>query len=231
MYNSFLDGTKSAIEMAAVANGTGLVPQPEGLGFPPCGVNDLPHVCRPRSDGGQLAHAGTVEVVSSLERDGRPVYGDVRHGVFVTLKASSDYVRRCFAEYLPTDSTGWYAAMVRPYHLVGLELATSVLKVGLRGEATGFPVGFRADVVATAKKHLAEGSLLDGEGGFAVYGALMPAEDALRAGALPVGLAHNLRLKNEVVAGQPVRWSDVAYDETNPVICFRREMEHHMGND
>jgi len=225
MYNSFLDGTKSAIEMAAVANATGLAPQPEGLRFPPCGIDDLPHVCRPRSDGGQLAHTGTVEVVSSLERDGRPVYRDLRHGVYVTLKASSDYVRRCFTEYLPTDSTGWYAAMYRPYHLVGLELTTSILKVGLRGEATGFPVGFRADVVAMAKRHLAAGRLLDGEGGFTVYGALMPTEDALKAGALPIGLAHNVRLRNEVAAGQPVRWSDVEYDEADPVVRFRREME------
>ncbi|MGH2374049.1 MAG: flagellar biosynthesis protein FlgA, partial [bacterium] len=64
MFTSFLDGTKSAIEMAAVANATGLIPQPHGLGFPPCGVDRLPHVCRPSSAGGTLAHAGTVEVVS-----------------------------------------------------------------------------------------------------------------------------------------------------------------------
>jgi len=231
MYNSFLDGTKSAIEMAAVANATGLTPQPEGLRFPPCGVDDLPHVCRPRSDGGQLAHTGTVEVVSSLERDGRPVYGNLRHGVYVTLKASSDYVRRCFVEYLPTDSTGWYAAMYRPYHLVGLELTTSILKVGLRGEATGFPVGFRADVVAMAKGNLPSGTLLDGEGGYCIYGALLPVEDALKAGALPIGLAHNVRLKNEVAAGQPIRWSDVEYDEADSVVCFRREMERRMAGD
>ena len=225
MYNSFLDGTKSAVEMAAVANATGLVPQAEGLRFPPCGVDDLPNVCRPRGDGGQLAHTGTVEVVSSLERDGRPGFHDLRHGVFVTLKASSDYVRRCFAEYLPTDSSGQYAAVYRPYHLVGLELTTSVLKVGLRGEATGFPVGFRADVVATAKRHLAAGTLLDGEGGYCAYGALTPAEDALQSGAFPMGLACDVRLKNRVAAGQTIRWSDVKYDETDPAVRFRREME------
>ena len=225
MYNSFLDGTKSAIEMAAVSNATGLAPQPEGLRFPPCGVDDLQNVCRPHCDGGQLTHEGTVEVVSCLERDGRPVIRDLRHGVYVTFKASSDYVKRCFAEYLPTDSSGCYAAMYRPYHLVGLELITSVLKVGLRGEATGFPVGFRADVISTAKRYLAAGTLLDGEGGYCVYGALRPAEDALKAGELPIGLAHNMRLKNEVAAGQHVLWSDVEYDEIKPVVHFRREME------
>lgn len=232
MFNSFLDGTKSAIEMATVANATGLLPQPEGLRFPPCGVDHLPHVCRPLSDGGQLAYKGTVEVVSSLERDGRPVYRDLRWGVYVTFEAPSDYVRHCFAEYgLLTDSTGRYAALYRPYHLIGLELTISILRVGLRGEATGSPVGFKGDVAATAKRDLAAGEVLDGEGGYCVYGTLMPAERAMRAGTLPIGLAHNVRLKNEVVAGEPIRWSDVEYDEADPVVRFRREMERRMTED
>ena len=230
MFNSFLDGTKSAIEMAAVANAIGLRPQPEGLRFPPCGADDLPHVCRPREDGGQLAYKGTVEVVSSVERDGRPVYRDLRWGVYVTFEASSDYVRRCFAEYgLCTDSTGRYAAMYRPYHLIGLELTVSVLRVGLRGEATGSPVGFNGDVAATAKRDLAAGELLDGEGGYCVYGTLMPAERALEVGAFPIGLAHDVRLRNAVAAGRVVRWSDVEYDEMDPAVRFRRDMERSRG--
>lgn len=229
MFNSFLDGTKSAIEMAAVANATGLRPQPEGLRFPPCGVDDLPHVCRPSSEGGQLSHTGTVEVVSSLERDGRPVYRDLRWGVYVTFAAPSSYVKRCFAEYgLLTDSTGRYAAMYRPYHLVGLELTISLLKAGLRGEATGAPRGFTGDVVATAKRDLAAGEMLDGEGGYCVYGTLKPATEALKLGGLPIGLAHHVKLKHNVAAGQPVRWSDVVYDPADPAISFRREMEQQM---
>ena len=87
MFNSFLDGTKSAIEMAAIANACLLdVPQ-DGLAFPPCGVDDLSRVLRPRAVGGQLDHDGMVEVVSSLERDGRPVFRDLRWGVYVVLKA------------------------------------------------------------------------------------------------------------------------------------------------
>jgi predicted homoserine dehydrogenase-like protein len=226
MFNSFLDGTKSAIEMAAMANATGLRPQPEGLGFPPCGVDDLQHVCRPRSDGGQVAHRGTVEVVSSLERDGRPVHRDLRWGVYVTFEAPGDYIRRCFAEYgLVTDSTGRYAAMYRPYHLVGMELTISVLKAGLQGEATGCPAGFGADVVATAKRPLSAGETLDGEGGYCVYGALSPATEALKAGLLPMGLAHGVKLRRGVEAGRPVRWADVAVDETALAVQFRREME------
>lgn len=226
MFNSFLDGTKSAVEMAAVANATSLSPQPEGLGFPPCGVDALQDVCRPRSEGGRLSHRGTVEVVSSMERDGQAVERDLRWGVYVVIEAPGDYIRRCFSEYgLPVDSTGRYAAMYRPYHLVGMELTVGVLRVGLRGEATGFPVEFCADVVATAKRNLSAGEVLDGEGGYCVYGTLMPAGDALKAGGLPVGLAHGVMLKNGVAAGQLVRWDDVAYDETDPAVRFRLEME------
>jgi predicted homoserine dehydrogenase-like protein len=226
MFNSFLDGTKSAIEMAAVANATGLTPARDGLAFPPCGVDDLPRVMRPRVDGGQLEHAGQVEVVSSLERDGRPVFRDLRWGVYVTFKAATEYVERCFREYgLVTDDSGRYAAMYKPYHLIGLELGISVASVGLRGEATGGARGFHGDVVATAKRALREGDMLDGEGGYTVYGKLMPAAESLQLGGLPLGLAHRVKLKRSVAAGHPVRWTDVAFDESSTPVRFRREME------
>src|SRR5437868_222120 len=130
--------------MSAVANATGLTPAPEGLAFPPCGVDDLPRVLRPRSAGGALHHAGQVEVISSLERDSRPVFRDLRWGVYVTFAAGHEYVRRCFQEYgIVTDSTGEYAAMYKPSHLIGLELGISVASVALRREATGAPTGWR----------------------------------------------------------------------------------------
>lgn len=230
MFNSFLDGTKSAIEMAAVANAAGLEPQSEGLFFPPCGVDDLPHVLRPRAEGGSLSRRGTVEVVSSLERDGRPVHRDLRWGVYVTFEAPGEYARRCFQEYgLRTDDTGRYAAMYRPYHLVGLELSVSVLRAGLRGEATGSPTGFRGDVVAVAKRDLAAGELLDGEGGYCVYGRLLPAADSLRSDGLPIGLAHGVRLTAPVAAGQAVRWSRVEYDPADPTVKLRRLMERRFA--
>ncbi len=226
MFNSFLDGTKSAIEMAAVANACGLEPQPEGLAFPPCGVDDLAHVLRPRAVGGQLSRAGTVEVVSSEERDGRHVAGDLRWGVYVVFEAPDDYVRRCFAEYgVRTDETGRYAALYRPAHLIGLELGISVASAALRGEPTGTPRAFRGDVAATAKRDLAAGEVLDGEGGYTVYGRLMPAADSLAAGALPLGLAHGARLARPVAEGAVVRWADVEIDETAPAVGLRREME------
>jgi predicted homoserine dehydrogenase-like protein len=234
MFNSFLDGTKSAIEMAAVANATGLVPAPGGLAFPPCGVDDLPRILKPASDGGSLHHAGQVEVVSSVERDGRPVFRDLRWGVYVTFRAGDrsgeDYVRRCFREYgFSTDPSGRYSATYKPYHAIGLELGVSVASVGLRGEPTGAPRAFVADVAATAKRDLAAGEVLDGEGGYTVYGRLMPAAASLAEGALPLGLAHGVALKRRVRAHQPVCWDDVAFDAADPAVLARREMERHCA--
>src|SRR4029077_1936637 len=171
MFNSFLDGTKSAIEMAAIANASGLAVPEDGLGFPPCGVDDLPEVLRPKSAGGVLAQEGMVEVVSCLERDGRPGFRDLRWGVYVVLRAPTAYARGCFAQYgLKTDASGWYAAMYKPYHLIGLELGISVLSAALRGEPTGQPQGWLGDVVAVAKRSLRAGEILDGEGGYTVWG-------------------------------------------------------------
>lgn len=226
MFNSFLDGTKSAIEMAAVANATGLTPSPRGLEFPPCGVDDLARVLRPKADGGHLHHRGQVEVISSVERDGRPVFRDLRWGVYVTFAADTDYVRRCFKEYgLVTDDTGNYSSMYKPFHLIGLELGISVASAAVRGEATGAPDGWRGDCVATAKRDLKAGEMLDGEGGYTVYGKLMPAVTSSRMGGLPIGLAHKVKLLRDVAAGKPVTWEDVAIDLKNPAVRFRREME------
>ncbi len=232
MFNSFLDGTKSAIEMAAIANATGLGAPSGGLGFPPCGVDDLPRVLRPHEAGGALEREGLVEVVSSLERDGSPVDCDLRWGVYVVFRAPGDYQARCFAEYgLVTDPTGRYAAMYKPFHLIGLELGISVASVALRGEPTGQADGFRADVASIAKRDLSAGERLDGEGGFTVWGRLMPATESLACGALPIGLAHGVTLTRPVAAGGVVTWADVAIDETEPAIRFRREMESAFGGD
>ena len=226
MFNSFLDGTKSGIEMAAVANAAGLTPPGDGLAFPPCGVDDLPHILRPIDDGGGLPEKGVVEVVSSLERDGRPVFRDLRWGVYVVFEAPDDYVRRCFREYgLQTDSTGRYAALYKPYHLIGLELGISVASVALRREATGLSTRWLGDVVATAKRDLAAGEVLDGEGGATVWGRLIPARRSSKLGALPIGLAHAMRLRRRIAAGEVVRWEDVDHDASDAAIAFRRDME------
>lgn len=225
MFNSFLDGTKSAIEMAAIANACGLDVPERGLGFPPCGVDDLAHVLRPQAVGGQLDHDGMVEVVSSLERDGRPVSRDLRWGVYVVLKAPNDYAAACFKQYgLPTDATGRYAAMYKPFHLIGLELSISVLSAALRGEPTGSSREWRGDAVAVAKRDLRAGEVLDGEGGYTVYGHLVPAVRSWTQRMLPIGLAHGVRLTKDVPMGTVLTEDVVLLDLDRLAVRVRRDM-------
>jgi predicted homoserine dehydrogenase-like protein len=226
MFNSFLDGTKSAIEMAAVANACDLDVPHNGLGFPPCGADDLAAVLRPKVLGGVLDGDGMVEVVSSLQRDGRQVARDLRWGVYVVFKAANDYAAACFKQYgLPTDATGRYAAMYKPFHLIGLELSISVLNVALRGEPTGSCKSWRGDAVTVAKRDLKAGEMLDGEGGYCVYAKLIPAARSLKLGALPIGLAHHVKLLRDVAAGEFVTATDVALDDSSQAVRIRREME------
>ena len=230
MFNSFLDGTKSAIEMAAVANATGLQPPAGGLRFPPCGTESLAEVLKPIADGGLLDQKGTVEVISSLHRDGSEVVQDLRWGVYVTFDAPTDYVARCFTEYgLATDQSGRYAALYRPYHLIGLELGISVASAALRGEPTGAPQDFVADVIAIAKRDLLAEEILDGEGGGTVWGKLTTAGASLQDGGLPIGLAHGVKLKRSVSGGEWVHWSDVEIDESTNAVRIRRAMEKEFG--
>jgi predicted homoserine dehydrogenase-like protein len=225
MFNSFLDGTKSGIEMAAVANASGLTPAPDGLVFPPVGTHEMAEMLRP-GNAGTLHHAGQVEVISSLHRDGSQVKNDLRWGVFVVFEAPNDYARRCFQEYgVVTDSSGRVSALYRPFHLIGLELNVSILSAALRKEATGSPTGFRGDVVSTAKRDLVAGEILDGEGGACVWGKLMTAADSLRRGGLPIGLANRVPLVRDVPAGQPVTWDDVRIDTADAAYKYRRAME------
>jgi len=230
MFNSFLDGTKSAIEMTAVANATGLLPATDGLRFPPCEPARLPEVLKPASAGGLLDHAGTVEVVSSLNRDGSELSSNLRWGVYVVFEAPSDYVARCFSEYgFIRDRSGRYAAMYRPTHLIGLELGVSIASAALRGESTGCAQAFHADAVAVAKRDLAAGETLDGEGGYTVWGRLMPATGSLRDGALPIGLAHAVTLTTPVARDEVIHWTDVRYDANREAVRVRRAMEREFG--
>jgi predicted homoserine dehydrogenase-like protein len=226
MFNSFLDGSKPAIETTAVCNATGLTPAPGGLQYPAGSVDEIPALMRPKAEGGVLHHKGQVEVVSSLTPDGKPIAYDIRFGVWVVFEGETDYIRRCFEEYgVKTDPSGRYACMYKRWHLIGLEVGISVASVGLRGEPTGCATGWRADAVAVSKKNLAPGEILDGEGGYTVVGRLMPAADSLSQGCLPLGLAHGCKLLRNVPAGQPVKWSDVAFDTPTTAVLVRREME------
>ena len=226
MFNSFIDGTKSGIEMTAVCNATGLTPQPGGLNFPPASIYELAEVCKPVAAGGQVSHKGTTEVVSSIQRDWQPVENHLQMGTFVVVKAGSEYVQNCFEDYhMMPDSTYEYASLYRPIHMIGLELGISVASAALRGEATGAATGFRSDVIATAKRQLKAGEILDGEGGHCVWGRQMPARRSLEIGGLPLGLSNKVKLKRDISEGVQLAWDDVEIDESDHAVLVRREME------
>ena len=226
MFNAFLDGSKPAIESAAIANATGLDVPTHGLTFPPGATDDIPTLMRPKSEGGELERKGMVEVISCLTRDGEQIAHDIRKGVWVCFEADTDYLKNCFEEYKwITDPSGRYMCSYKRWHMIGLELAISIASIGLRGEATGHAVAFKADAAAIAKRDLKAGEVLDGEGGYTVAGGLRPAEVSVANGYVPLGLAHSISLKNAVPDGQPVTWDDVVADETTTAYKLRREIE------
>ena len=230
MFNSFLDGSKPSIESTAVANATGLTVPSNGLLYPPASVEDIPYVTRPQSEGGVLERKGMVEVISSLETDGRKIPYDIRMGVWVTVEGETEYVRNCFEEYnAHTDPTGRYFTLYKRWHLIGLEVGYSVASLALRHEATGVAHCWNADVVATAKRDLAPGEMLDGEGGYTVWGKLLPASASMKLGGLPLGLAHQVKVVRPVKQGQSLSWDDVAMDTSTQAYAVRREMEAMFG--
>lgn len=225
-FTSIVDGTRSALELAAVCNATGLVPPSDGLQAPPCGIHDLPRICKPSWEGGRLDTMGQVEVVSSLERDGRAVINDLRWGVYVTFRTPAHYSTLCFDETgLTTDDSGAYTARWRPNHLLGMELGVSVASAALRRAPTGSPQAFIADVVAVAKRDLPPGTELDGAGGYTVWGKLVRAADSVGRGQLPIGLTYGATLTRAVSAGQVLSWADIAAPAASDIVELRREME------
>jgi len=226
MFNSFLDGSKPSIESTAVSNATGLAVPSNGLLYPPASVEDIPYVTRPKSEGGVLEKKGMVGVISSLEADGRKIPYDIRMGVWVTVEGETEYIRNCFEEYnAHTDPSGRYFTLYKRWHLIGLEVGMSVASVALRREPTGVAIGWNADVVATAKRDLQPGEMLDGEGGYTVWGKLLPADTSMRMGGLPLGLAHDIKVVRPVKKGQSLSWADVAIDTTTRAYAIRKELE------
>lgn len=226
MFNAFLDGSKPAIESAAIANATGLHVPDQGLTFPPGSIDDIPTLMRPKSEGGILDRKGLVEVVSCLTLEGEQIPYDIRKGVWVCIEGDTDYLRNCFEEYkVVTDPSGRYMSVYKRWHMIGLELGVSVASVGLRGEPTGVASCFHGDVTAIAKRDLVAGEILDGEGGYTVSGGLRPAAASVAANCLPLGLAHDAVLKNDVAQGEAVTWADVELDEKTAAWRLRREVE------
>ena len=222
MFNSFVTGDKSSIEMAAVANASGLKCPVNGLTYPPVGVYDIANKLIPKDKGGHIDHEGQVEVISSIDRKKIQIENDLRWGVYIVIKAQNNYVKNCFKEYgMVTDNSGEYSAIWRPYHYVGLELAQSIYSIALDRKPTGYTKFFNADVVSVAKKDLASGEILDGEGGFAARGRLAASKDSIGGNFLPLGLSDGARTKKSIKKDEFIKIDDVEINWKQEVLKAR----------
>jgi len=222
MFNSFVTGDKSSIEMAAVANASGLKCPVNGLTYPPIGVYDIANKLIPKDKGGHIDHEGQVEVISSIDRKKIQIENDLRWGVYIVIKAQNNYVKNCFKEYgMVTDNSGEYSAIWRPYHYVGLELAQSIYSIALDRKPTGYTKFFNADVVSVAKKDLASGEILDGEGGFAARGRLAASKDSIGGNFLPLGLSDGAKTKKSIKKDEFIKIDDVEINWKQEVLKAR----------
>ena len=222
MFNSFLCGDKSAIEMCAVSNASNLKCPSNGLTFPPIGVYDIAKKLIPKQEGGLIDFDGQVEVISSIDLNKNDVLNDLRWGVYIVIKAKNEYVKNCFKDYgMVTDSSGNYSAIWRPYHYIGLELAQSIYSIALDNRATGFTKKYNADVASYAKKDLKIGDKLDGEGGFCARGKLITSQKSKDEKILPLGLTDNAILKKNINKDQVIRLEDVELNLPKEVIEAR----------
>ena len=222
MFNSFLCGDKSAIEMCAVSNAADLKCPSNGLTFPPIGVYDIAKKLIPKQDGGLIDFDGQVEVISSIDLNKNDTPNDLRWGVYIVIKAKNEYVKNCFKDYgMVTDSSGNYSAIWRPYHYIGLELAQSIYSIALDNRATGFTKNYNADVASYAKMDLKVGDKLDGEGGFCARGKLITSQKSKDEKILPLGLTDNAILKKNINKDQVIRLDDVELNLPQEVIEAR----------
>ena len=222
MFNSFLCGDKSAIEMCAVSNAANLKCPSNGLTFPPIGVYDIAKKLIPKQEGGLIDFDGQVEVISSIDLNKNDIPNDLRWGVYIVIKAKNEYVKNCFKDYgMVTDSSGNYSAIWRPYHYIGLELAQSIYSIALDNRATGFTKKYNADVASYAKKDLKIGDKLDGEGGFCARGKLITSQKSKDEKILPLGLTDNAILKKNINKDQVIRLEDVELNLPKEVIEAR----------
>ena len=222
MFNSFLCGDKSAIEMCAVSNAADLKCPKDGLTFPPVGVYDIAKKLIPKDEGGLIDHSGQVEVISSIDLDKNEIENDLRWGVYIVIKAQNEYVKNCFKDYgMVTDSSGNYSAIWRPYHYIGLELAQSIYSISLDLKPTGFTKNYNSDVAAVAKKDLKVGEKLDGEGGFCARGKLISSQKSKEDGILPLGLTDSAIVKRNIKKDELIKLTDVDLDLPKEVLEAR----------
>jgi predicted homoserine dehydrogenase-like protein len=216
MLASFVDGSKTMIEMAALANATGLEVSKRGMYGPETTVPELADVFRPAADGGVLDRPGVVDYCT----------GPVAPGVFVVGRTDHPAVLEEM-KYLSMGE-GPYYAFYRPYHLASIEAPLTVARAALDRVSTLQPIKRMAEVVAVAKRDLKPGDVIDGIGGTTVYGVTDSAAAADEAGMLPLGLAARATLVRNVAIDQTVTYDDVELDP-NSVIVKLRSLQDSLG--
>jgi predicted homoserine dehydrogenase-like protein len=210
MLAAFKDGTKTMVEMAAVANSTGLLPDVPGMHGPHVEVADLDRVFIPIEDGGILSRSGCVDYST----------GPIAPGVFAVVR-SYDARMRTEMRFI-THAEGPYYLHFRPYHLCDLETPQSIAEAVLLGEVTAAAEAMHAEVVCTAKRDLGAGTRLDGIGGTDWYGTIVTAADARARRALPIGIGAGAVVRRDLARGTLISEDDVSVDESTFVCRLRR---------
>jgi predicted homoserine dehydrogenase-like protein len=212
MLTSFTDGTKTQIEMAALANATGYAIETPGMHGAAVDLDDLSATLRPASEGGIITSDGpVVEYVT----------GDVAPGVFVVVRSDSEVVTEEL-HYLRLPGEGNHFQLYRPYHLASIEAPLSIGEAVLDRRPSFAATTWTADVIATAKSDLAEGTVLEGIGGHHLHGTAHDAAEARAQDLLPIALAATSTLVRDVPAGQALTYGDVLLDESRPLVAMRR---------
>ncbi|MEV8253297.1 oxidoreductase [Rhodoglobus sp. NPDC076762] len=210
MLCSFVDGTKTMIEMAALANAADLELTKRSMHGPAATVPTLQDIFKPIEDGGILDRSGVVDYAT----------GPVAPGVFVVAKATDPVVHEELS-YLKLGE-GPYFAFYRPYHLASVEAVLSIGEVMIDRQPSLAPIAWNADVSAMAKRDLKVGEKIDGIGGEHVYGDAVPAAEAKAGRELPIGLASAGTLIRDVAKGTAVTYDDVQLDETKTIVILRK---------
>ncbi|TAM69313.1 MAG: oxidoreductase [Microbacteriaceae bacterium] len=210
MLCSFVDGTKTMIEMVALANAANLELSKRSMNGPASTVATLHDTFKPTADGGILDRTGVVDYAT----------GPVAPGVFVVAKAN-DPVVRAELRYLKLGD-GPYFSFYRPYHLASIEAVLSIGEVVIDRQASLAAVSWNADVSAIAKRDLRVGEKIDGIGGEHVYGDAVPATVAAAGRELPIGLASAATLVRDVPQGTAVTYDDVELDQTKTIVILRK---------
>ena len=221
MYTSFRDGTKTNVELAAVANATGLVPDVRGMHGLECSVKDLSKVFDLKEKGGILQKRGVVDYCVGGGELGVSHYDDYfTGGVALVITTEHPQIQKDLKYLFMGDGPNF--TLYRPYHLCAIEAPLSIARAVIYHEPTLAPLAPVVEVVALAKRDLKAGEILDGEGGFTVYGQIERAEVAKRENLLPIGLTNGVPLIVDIAKDEPIRYDMVKLSQDSILLVLKR---------